>query len=135
MNQSEALVNYAGFVKTLVKPGSAIQDTLTPAKVNMMHAAVGIAGEAGELLDAIKKVVIYNKPIDMLNIIEELGDLEFYMEQLRQQFYIDREDTLVANVAKLYKRYEGAVYSDQAAQDRADKFVPVEFEYTILHDK
>ena len=45
---------------------------------------VGVSGEAGELLDAVKKAVIYRKPLDLENVIEELGDLEFYMEGLRQ---------------------------------------------------
>jgi hypothetical protein len=57
----------------------------------------------------------------MLNVIEELGDLEFYMEQLRQALLLSREETLAANIAKLSKRYEGLNYSDAAAQARADK--------------
>lgn len=87
----------------------------------IMHAAVGIAGEAGELLDAIKKGWAYGKPIDRTNVIEELGDLEFYMEALRQQLNITREETLAANEVKLSKRYHSGTYSDQHAQERADK--------------
>lgn len=83
--------------------------------------AIGVSGEAGELLDAIKKVVIYNKPIDRENVVEELGDIEFYLEGLRQSLGITREETIAANINKLGKRYEGLKYSDQAAQDRADK--------------
>ena len=83
--------------------------------------AVGVAGEAGELLDAVKKHTVYCKAIDVENVIEELGDLEFYMEGVRQALGLTREQTLEANVAKLSKRYEGLKYSNQAAIDRADK--------------
>jgi NTP pyrophosphatase (non-canonical NTP hydrolase) len=86
-----------------------------------MHMAIGISGEAGELLDAIKKQVIYRKPLDRENVLEELGDLEFYMEGIRQGLGITREQCLEANIAKLGKRYEGMKYTDGAAQERADK--------------
>ena len=75
----------------------------------------------GELLDAIKKFVVYNKELDIANVIEELGDLEFYMEGLRQCLRISREETLRENMVKLGKRYREAVYSDKAANERADK--------------
>ena len=114
-------VKHSEMVTTLVKPGDAILASMTPDKADMMHAAIGVAGEAGELLDAIKKAVIYDKPLDLENVVEELGDLEFYMEQLRQRLSITREQTLDANIAKLSKRYEGLRYSDAAAQNRADK--------------
>lgn len=45
---------------------------------SLMHAFVGIAGESGELLDAVKKQWIYNRPLDRVNVLEELGDLTFY---------------------------------------------------------
>lgn len=86
----------------------------------MWHAVSGISGEAGELLDAIKKAVIYRKPLDRVNVIEELGDIEFYLEHLRQVIGISREETIVANEAKLSVRYNGK-YSNQSAQDRKDK--------------
>lgn len=88
---------------------------------NLMHAAIGISGEAGELLDAIKKHWVYNKPIDLANIVEELGDIEFYMRTLRMQLNVSREYVLLQNIDKLNKRYPSGNYSDTQAQDRADK--------------
>jgi NTP pyrophosphatase (non-canonical NTP hydrolase) len=114
-------VNYAEMVKSLAKPGAAIVASLTSEAAHILHMAVGIAGESGELLDAVKKHVIYNKPLDLENVIEELGDLEFYMEGLRQGCGITREQTLTANVAKLSIRYNSLKYTDAAAQTRADK--------------
>lgn len=87
---------------------------------SMLHAAVGISSEAGELLDAVKKVWVYNKPLDTDNLIEELGDLEFYMQALRFQLGVSREQILQANITKLEKRYPTG-YTDAAAQARADK--------------
>lgn len=107
-------------VKALAKPGKDIVESLTPEDAHNLHMAVGIVGEAGELIDAIKKAVIYRKPLDRENVVEELGDLEFYMEGLRQGLNITREETLAENVEKLSVRY-GKTYSNEAAQTRADK--------------
>lgn len=114
-------IKFEQMVSTLVKPGDAIIETLTPEKANLLHMAIGIAGEAGELLDAVKKYVIYNKEPDEANMVEEMGDLEFYMEGFRQQAGFTREFTINQNIAKLLKRYQGGSYSDKAAQERADK--------------
>lgn len=122
MDISEAKeVDYTEFVRALVKPGEVIAEEMTPDGAHLLHMAVGVAGEAGELLDAIKKMVIYNKPLDLANVIEELGDLEFYMEGIRQRLSIHRDLVISKNVMKLGERYKSLSYSDQAAQDRADK--------------
>ena len=86
----------------------------------LMHCAVGIAGEAGELLDAIKKTWVYGKSLDRANVIEELGDIEFYAEALRTLLDIDRDEVIAANVAKLEKRYP-TKYTDELALARLDK--------------
>lgn len=114
-------IDYADMVKSLAKAGDKILETLTPERMHLLHMAIGISGEAGELIDAVKKSAIYNKPIDRLNVIEELGDLEFYMEGLRQGLNINRDETLESNIKKLGTRYENLKYTDQAAQNRADK--------------
>lgn len=123
MNQSsvEPTPAYGVMVSALAKPGADVVEGLTAESAHLLHMAVGISGEAGELLDAIKKSAIYCKPINLDNVIEELGDLEFYMEGLRQGVGITREQVLEANVAKLSKRYAKGTYSNQAAQERADK--------------
>ena len=86
-----------------------------------MHAALGVAGEAGELADAIKKHVVYGKPLDRANIVEELGDLRFYMQQIMNMHQITEEEVLQGNANKLSKRYPKGGYSNEAAIARADK--------------
>lgn len=113
-------INYSEFVASKVKNGDKIVAELTGFDADALHMAVGIAGEAGELLDAIKRGAIYKKDYDKENIIEELGDLEFFMEHLRQLFQVTREETIKRNVIKLDKRYNKG-YSNEAASARADK--------------
>jgi len=108
-------------VSNLKKSSKEIINELKPEQADALHMAVGIAGEAGELLDAIKKWSIYQKPLDLENVIEELGDLEFYMEGLRQSLNLTRIETLRENIAKLQKRYSKGEYSNEQANERADK--------------
>jgi NTP pyrophosphatase (non-canonical NTP hydrolase) len=107
-------------VMNLAKDGRTISEEMTASKAHVIHMILGVAGEVGELLDAIKKAAIYNKPLDMENVIEEFGDIEFYLEGLRQGLGIQRNETLQANYDKLNVRYSEG-YSDTAAQTRADK--------------
>jgi len=115
------MITHDALVRALAKPGADILETLTPDRCELWHAASCVPSEAGELFDAIKKYVIYNKPLDMGNVIEELGDIEFYLAAIRQNLGIERATTLRANIDKLSKRYASMTYTDQAAQDRADK--------------
>ena len=114
-------ITHPELVAQLVKTGDAIVADITPSEADLWHAVSGISGEAGELLDAVKKHVIYKREIDRDNVIEELGDLEFYMEQLRQRLSITREEVLAGNIAKLTKRYHQMSYSNEQALARADK--------------
>lgn len=117
----DKFVTFGEMVGALVKPGEDIICDLTPESADLLHMGAGVAGEAGELLDAIKKFAIYGKPLDHDNVIEELGDLEFYMERIRQCCNITREQVLKYNVMKLSKRYSSLSYSNEQAQTRADK--------------
>lgn len=90
-------------------------------QADLLHMAIGIAGEAGELLDAVLSHILNAEPLDLENVIEELGDLEFYSEGLRQNQNITREETISHNISKLSVRYGSGTYSDAQAQDRADK--------------
>lgn len=106
-------VDYKDFVAKLFK-----HDT---DDMEHMHAALGVAGEAGELADAIKKHVVYGKPLNRNNVVEELGDLRFYMQQIMNMHGITEEEILQANANKLSKRYPAGQYSDVAAIARLDK--------------
>lgn len=113
------IVRYDAFVAALAKP----MESFT---MDLLHGAVGVAGEAGELLDAIKKNWIYNKPLDRTNIVEEIGDIRFYLQVIINALDISEQEVLQKNANKLAKRYKGIVYSDGAAIARADKQDPAQ---------
>jgi len=106
-------LRYDAFVALLFKQ--------QPPPLMHLHAALGICGEAGELADALKKEFIYNKPPDRKNIVEELGDLRFYIQAVMNLYGITEQEVLQENANKLSVRYKTLRYSDIAAQVRADK--------------
>lgn len=86
----------------------------------LMHAAVGMSGEAGEVLDAVKKHWVYGKELDRENLIEELGDSLFYITAMCNLIGVRLADCIAANMDKLNLRYPQG-YTDAAAIARADK--------------
>jgi NTP pyrophosphatase (non-canonical NTP hydrolase) len=124
-NNSKLEVNsfpdYLNFVKSLKKDPVKIRDEISAAKLDAVHMALGVAGESGELVDAIKKWAIYNRDLDITNVKEEIGDLLFYLTGLAELLGIQLTDVIDMNVEKLRKRYESLSYSDSQAIERKDK--------------
>ncbi len=78
------------------------EDGVTP---DLLHGAIGLATEAGEMLDAVKRALFYGADLDRTNLIEELGDLEWYMAVIRDALGVDQEEVQRINVEKLRARY------------------------------
>ena len=53
-----------------------------PEQVNFLHGAIGLATEAGELLDNAKKFMVYGRKIDRENALEEVGDCLHYLQYI-----------------------------------------------------
>jgi NTP pyrophosphatase (non-canonical NTP hydrolase) len=122
---------YQQFVNSIVKPGAEIVRQLTPQQAHLLHMAVGVSGEAGELLDAVKKHCVYQKQIDLDNIKEEAGDILFYLTGLLNELDLSLEDCINANKEKLSRRYASGSYSNEQAIARADKVEEVKQEKSI----
>lgn len=107
-------------VRRLAKSPDEILLQLTPEKVDLWHMLTGMETEIGEIATTLKAHIIYNKELDLNNLIEEYGDLEFYMQGMRDILGIDRGETLHHNLQKLNTRYPTG-YTDQNAIERLDK--------------
>lgn len=100
---------------------SGLLDDLTPEKAHLLHMAVGLAGEAAEMLEQVVGHVL-GADLDGENVREEAGDSTFYLVGLLNAVQTPLEEAQFANKVKLLgKRYAKGVYSDQQAQERADK--------------
>ena len=66
----------------------------------------GIASEAGEVIDVIKKGSRPGKEIDLEHLGEEIGDLIWYTTRLAIKYGLDMEEILDKNVIKLNERHK-----------------------------
>lgn len=112
---------YIALAARTEKSAAYIDRTVTDGKHRLLHAALGILTEAGELGDAIKKHYVYDKDLNRGNIIEEVGDLLWYVAIICNQCHFTLEEAMSKNIAKLRLRYPEK-YTDAAALARADKF-------------
>ncbi len=85
--------------------------------VRLLHGVIGISTEAGELLDAFKKYIYYNKELDYVNIKEELGDILWYIAIVCDELDLSFEEIAKVNIKKLKQRYD-AEFSDHKAKVR-----------------
>lgn len=111
---------YNEFVASKLKTGTDILMSMDGRKANLMHLMMGLSGEVGELTDCIKKHIAYDQPLDYDNLVEELGDIEFFLQGIRNAFSLKRNDIITNNMDKLNQRYQEG-YTDEEARNRADK--------------
>jgi len=121
---------YAQFVGKLAACPSTVAERLTREisveggliddNINILHAAIGISTEAGELLDALKKRVFYGTHLDAENVIEELGDIEWYLQLARSSLGVTRERVIAVNVRKLKARYPEGFTAEKAERRDLD---------------
>ena len=77
-------ITRTNLVAALAKHGDAILAELTPNKCHLWHMATGIIGEAAELIVADSRG----------NIIEEIGDIKFYIEGMLQGIGANSNDPI-----------------------------------------
>ena len=91
-----------------------------PVRSNTLHAAIGLAGESGEVLDCVKKAMFYGQPLDTANLREEAGDIIWYLALLCRSEGFDIKEIMQENIDKLYQRYPEK-FSREHAKLRLDK--------------
>lgn len=108
----------------VLKNCPAFTETSLSHKLSL--GGLGVAGEAGEIADIIKKLIhhrskgqeiwgVYNKKWD--DLVKEMGDVYWYLEYLGATLGISTEDIMKKNIEKLKKRHpEGWTPESQRAK-------------------
>lgn len=90
-----------------------------PKREQLVHCALGLVGEAGEVAELVKKEFAYGKEYDENEMDNELGDVLFYLVAMAQQNGVWLDEIMEKNVAKLQQRYPKG-YTDADAIARVD---------------
>jgi NTP pyrophosphatase (non-canonical NTP hydrolase) len=72
---------------------------------NLALGALGIAGEAGEVADYLKKVLFHNHELSHDVLGKELGDVLWYITYLASVINMSLDDIAIMNIEKLRIRY------------------------------
>lgn len=84
--------------------------TAKPSSRNLRYAALGLAGEAGEVANTVKKIYRDNRGVLTHEIREklkkELGDCLWYIQDAATILDLSLKDIAQANLAKLKSRQE-----------------------------
>jgi NTP pyrophosphatase (non-canonical NTP hydrolase) len=92
---------------------------ISPNNQMIIWNALGLAGEAGEIANSVKKMILHQHGIDIPKLQEELSDCCWYIAALCTKLGISLDDVLSQNIAKLHTRYPDG-YSSAASKARVD---------------
>ena len=71
----------------------------------LMNAVMGLCGESGETIDIVKKHLFQGHELNKDDLVEELGDILWYIALCADTIGIPLSDVASANINKLRKRY------------------------------
>lgn len=73
--------------------------------MRLIANALGVAGEAGEFANKVKKQIFHEHGFDREVLLDELGDILFYVCELANAIGVSFDDIIDNNTNKLNKRY------------------------------
>lgn len=76
-----------------------------PEIANIVHAMLGCVTEAGELAEHVRDILGGKKPLDRTNLVEELGDLLWYVALGLRELPSSFEEAFNVNLVKLHTRF------------------------------
>lgn len=84
--------------------------------LRLLHVSLGLVTEASEFADVLKKYIYYGKPIDHVNLAEEIGDLFWYIAEACSTLGVSFESVMDTNINKLRKRYKDKFTENNAVE-------------------
>ena len=86
-------------------------------KDKLANYGMGIAGEASEVTDELKKAVFHGHDLNVDKIKKELGDCLHYIAGIATFLDLTLEEIAYENIEKLKKRYPDG-FSEKASRNR-----------------
>lgn len=80
----------------------------------LVNGVMGLNGESGEVIDAVKKHLFQGHELDMNKIKEELGDVMWYVAEICESLDFSLDDVLINNIDKLQKRFKNGFTKEES---------------------
>ena len=88
---------------------------------DVIHAALGIMSEAGEIVSEILAASVEGRQLDLINLREEAGDVLWYQSLLLRSIGCDFDTCAEVNINKLRARYPDQFTEDKAVNRNIDQ--------------
>ena len=88
--------------------------------LNVLYAAMGMCGEAGEVSELIKKYAYHGHAIDKDHLARELGDVLWYVSYMAHLFGYSLGEIMEMNQDKLAKRYPDGKFDEERSRNREE---------------
>ena len=85
----------------------------------LTNGALGLAGEGGEVADAVKKHRYQKHELDRAHVAKELGDICWYIAITSHAIGYDLDTILQMNVDKLKARYPNGFEAERSINRKA----------------
>lgn len=88
--------------------------------LNVIYAAMGMCGEAGEASELVKKYAYHGHAIDKDHLARELGDVLWYVSYMAHLFGYPLGKIMAMNQEKLAKRYPDGKFDEERSKKREE---------------
>lgn len=86
----------------------ASKTAIYPEQFKLIYPALGLAGEAGEVAEKVKKL-IRDGSLQIEDLKKELGDVLWYLSAIASDLQINLDDIASTNISKVESRMERGV--------------------------
>lgn len=98
------------YVKEAIRTESNDMDAImerlkNPVVIRLIHSIMGLSTEVGEFMDSIKRHLFYGEALNVKNLKEEGGDIQWYIAVLVDILGMTMDELMTMNITKLKKRF------------------------------
>ena len=104
-NEYQEAASRTEYTPDFVRRDNAVVAGADRQLAQLLHGMIGMCTETGELQDMVKKHLIYGNPFDATNVLEECGDVLWYIALALKACGFSMEQCMARNIAKLHARF------------------------------
>ena len=87
----------------------------------LINGVMGLCGESGEAIDIVKKHLMHGHELDREHLIDELGDVAWYIAETAFALDVELAEVLERNIEKLKKRYPDGFDTQRSINREEDR--------------
>lgn len=80
----------------------------------LINSVMGLCGESGEAIDIVKKWLAQGHELDRERLVQELGDVAWYLAEAATALDVPLEQIFAGNIAKLKNRYPQGLETERS---------------------